>query len=661
MQGDPSRVVIEHVSPEIDAGRFPAKRVASDIVAVEADIYADGHDLLSARLRYRPVGTELWQEVPMEPLVNDRWRGSFLVPTVGRYEYTLIAWIDEFATWQHDLRRKHEAGQGTEVDLLIGADHLQRAVQRAAEADKIAISNALATLTGDGAHDTKIAVALSETVAQLAAQYADRSRATEYRRALELVVDRPLARFSSWYELFPRSCSPEPKRHGTFKDAEGWLPHIASLGFDVVYLPPIHPIGQAFRKGPNNSTTAAADDPGSPWAIGGPEGGHKAVHPDLGTLEDFCQFVAKARELDISVALDIAFQCSPDHPYVKEHPQWFKWRPDNTAQYAENPPKKYEDIYPFDFESNDWEALWEELTDVVRFWHRQGVRVFRVDNPHTKPFRFWESLINDIRTTDPYVIFLSEAFTRPRMMYQLAKLGFTQSYNYFPWRNTKAELLQYFEELLKTDVREYFRSSLWPNTPDILTEYLQYGGRPAFMARLVLAATLGANYGIYGPPFELCESQAREPGSEEYLDSEKYQIRHWDLKKPHALSAYITRVNTIRRQNKALQQDWNLEFCSVDNDQIIAYRKYSDDGENHVLTVVNLDPHHTQSGWMMLPLDELGLKPDQSYVLHDALGDGRYLWSGSRVFVELNPSQSPAQIFVLRRRVRHESDFEYFL
>jgi starch synthase (maltosyl-transferring) len=461
--------------------------------------------------------------------------------------------------------------------------------------------------------------------------------------------------------MFPRSCSPEPGRHGTFKDCEARLPYIAKMGFDVLYLPPVHPIGRTNRKGKNNRPVTEAGDVGSPWAIGAAEGGHKAVHPDLGSLEDFRHFVDRAKEYGLDIALDIAYQGSPDHPYVKEHPRWFRWRPDNTVQYAENPPKKYEDIYPFDFETEDWPGLWEEFKNVILFWLEQGVTIFRVDNPHTKPFHFWEWLITEIKRDHPETIFLSEAFTRPKVMYRLAKLGFTQSYTYFAWRNTKWELTQYFTELTQTEVKEYFRPNLWPNTPDILTEYLQFGGRPAFMIRLALAATLGANYGIYGPPFELCVNQPREPGSEEYLNSEKYEVRYWDLNQPHSLKDFIGRVNRIRRENPALHSDWNLRFFPIDNEQLICYGKFTDDLSNIIVVVVNLNPHHAQGGWLELPLRELGLDPAQPYQVHDLLGDGRFLWQGARNYVELDPRALPAHIFRVRRRVRTERDFDYYM
>jgi starch synthase (maltosyl-transferring) len=475
-----------------------------------------------------------------------------------------------------------------------------------------------------------------------------------------VVVDRERAGFSAWYEMFPRSASEQSGRHGTFRDVEKRLPYVARMGFDVLYLPPIHPVGRIHRKGRNNSPHAEPNDPGSPWAIGSREGGHKAVHPELGTLDDFRRLVAAAKQHGIEVALDIAFQCAPDHPYVAEHPEWFRKRPDGTVQYAENPPKKYEDIYPFDFETDNWRELWNELESVFEFWIGQGVRIFRVDNPHTKPFCFWEWCIAKVKHQYPDAIFLSEAFTRPKLMYRLAKLGFTQSYTYFAWRNTKQELIEYFTELTQTDVAEFFRPNLWPNTPDILTEYMQVGGRPAFVSRCVLAATLGANYGIYGPAFELCVNQPRAQGSEEYLNSEKYEIKNYDLDQPGGLAEFIARVNSIRRENPALQSDRRLRFHWVDNSSLLCYSKSTDDLSNVVVVVVNLDPHRTQSGWVELPVDDWRLDEEHAYQMHDLLSGGRYLWHGFRNYVELNPQIASAHIFRVRRRSRTEQDFECY-
>jgi starch synthase (maltosyl-transferring) len=656
------RVIIEELKPEIDGGRFPIKRVIGERVVVEADIFADGHDSISALLLYRKENDPEWTETPMEPLVNDRWRGSFVVVELGRYRYTVLAWVDQFKSWRRDLAKKSKAGQEVSVELLVGAQLITEASGRASEAKGKMMREWARTLQSTQlTEQAKVQLALSEEVLESMDKYPDRRFATTYPKELVAVVDREKACFSTWYEMFPRSCAPKPRHHGTFKDCEAHLPYFAAMGFDVLYFPPIHPIGHTHRKGRNNNPVANPDDPGTPWAIGSEKGGHKSIHPQLGSLEDFRSFVARAREYGIEIALDIAFQCSPDHPYVKEHPEWFRWRPDNTVQYAENPPKKYEDIYPFEFETSNWKQLWEELKSIVLFWIEQGVRIFRVDNPHTKPFRFWEWLIADIKKSYPDVIFLSEAFTRPKVMYQLAKLGFTQSYTYFAWRNTKRELTQYSTELTQTEVREYLRPNLWPNTPDILTEYLQFGGRSAFMARLVLAATLGVSYGIYGPAFELCENHPKEPGGEEYLDSEKYEIKNWDIARADSLKDFIARVNKVRRENPALRSNWSLRFHEVDNEQLICYSKRTDDLSNVVLVVVNLDPHHTQSGWVEFPLEELGIDPQKPYQMHDLLSDARYLWQGSRNYVELNPQIVPAHVFRMRRRVRTERDFDYYM
>lgn len=656
-------VVVDGVTPAVDGGRFPAKRVLGDLVAVEADVYADGHDSLSCRLRYRHESDTAWVEAPMRSLANDRWRGTFEVTRLGLYRFAVDAWIDQFESWRRDLAKRHEAGQDLSVDLLIGADLVDGARTRASGRDDEALEAAAAALRGGGglALTRRVEHALSDDLADLMGRYPARQNSTTYDPGLAIAVEREKARYSAWYELFPRSSSPEPGRHGTFKDVEGWLPYVASMGFDVLYLPPIHPIGRAFRKGKNNAVTVQEGDPGSPWAIGSAEGGHKSVHPQLGSVDDFRRLIAKARQFGIEIAIDVAFQCSADHPYLREHPEWFRKRPDGTIQYAENPPKKYQDIYPLDFDTACREALWEELKSVFLYWVEQGVQIFRVDNPHTKPFSFWEWVIGQVKAVCPEAIFLSEAFTRPKVMYQLAKLGFTQSYTYFAWRNTKEEIIQYFTELTQAPVKDFFRPNLWPNTPDILTEYLQFGGRPAFMARLVLAATLGASYGIYGPAFELQEAQPREPGSEEYLDSEKYEIKHWDIHRADSLRPFITRVNDFRRRHPALHSDASLRFHDVDNDQLVGYSKTDEKRTDVVVTVVNLDLHHTQAGWLSLPIQELGLDPSEPYQAHDALTDARYLWHGPRNYVELNPQSCPAHIFSLRKRLRTERDFEYFL
>lgn len=647
-----TRIVIEGVKPEIDGGRFPAKRIIGDKVVVEADIFADGHDVLSAALLYRKEDDSNRNEVPMEFLVNDRWRGSFAVSELGRYRYTLMAWVDYFKSWRQDLAKKVEANQDVSVDFLEGAHLIDEASQCAKKRDAGTMREWAESLRSTKVRpSTKARLALSKKLATLMTKYADRRFAVTYPKELVVIVDREKARFSTWYEMFPRSCAAEPGRHGTFKDCETRLPYVSEMGFDVLYFPPIHPIGHTSRKGKNNTPTAEPDAPGTPWAIGSEPGGHKAVHPQLGTLEDFRSFITKAREYGIETALDLTFQCSPDHPYVKEHPEWFRWRPDGTVQYAENPPKKYQDIYPLEFETEQWQELWQELKSVVLFWIGQGVRIFRVDNPHTKPFAFWEWVISEVKKDYPDVIFLSEAFTRPKIMYRLAKLGFSQSYTYFTWRNVKWELTQYLTELTQTDVCEFFRPSLWPNTPDILSDYLRDGGRPAFMTRLVLAATLGANYGIYGPAFELCENRRKDKESEEYLDSEKYELKQWDIESPNSLKDFIARVNRVRRENLALQSDLSLSFHSVDNDQLICYSKRTEDLSNIILVIVNLDYRYKQSGWVDLSLEELGLDSTRPFQMRDLLNDASYQWRGPRNYVELNPQKIPAHIFRIHQGI----------
>lgn len=650
------RVAIECVRPELDGGRFAIKRTIGERVDVEADAFADGHDELTVLLLHRHESAADWSETPMAPLGDDRWRGGFAIERLGQYRYTVTAWVDRFGSWSRDLGKRIAAGQDVGVDLKIGAGLVEAAAERASSQDGARLKRIARELAAarEGAADH----ARSEELAALMAGYADRSLATCYPRELAVTADPERARFSAWYEFFPRSCGARPGQHGTLKDAAARLQYVQQLGFDTVYLPPVHPIGRTSRKGRNYAVTAEPGDVGSPWAIGGPEGGHKAIHPQLGTIEDFRDFVRRAHSLGIEIAMDIAFQCSPDHPYVKEHPAWFIRRPDGTIQYAENPPKRYQDIYPFDFETEDWRALWDELLSVFLFWIEQGVRTFRVDNPHTKALPFWEWCLGEVRRRHPAATFLSEAFTRPKVMYRLAKLGFSQSYNYFPWRNTKQELTAYLIEVTKGEVSEYFRPSLWPNTPDILPEPLQLGGRAAFMARFVLAATLGASYGIYGPAFELGVNEPREPGLEVYRDSEKFELRLWNLDQPDSLRDLIARVNRARRENAALHWNHTLRFHPTDNDHLICYSKTR--GTNAVLVVVNLDPHHTQAGWIDLDLAALGLGEEQPFQVHNLLSDARYRWHGARNYVELNPHTVPARIFkLLPRAANVERSFEY--
>jgi starch synthase (maltosyl-transferring) len=596
------RVIIEDVTPQVDEGRYPAKRTAGEEVAVEADVFADGHDVLAVMLLWRQRGSTRWRETVMAPLGNDRWRGSFTAAVeFATYEFTVEGWVDRYATWKQGLEKKIAAGQD------VASERLEEKL--------------LPKDTGRGA-------------------------GTRYDRILTVIVERERARFGAWYEMFPRSAGTDPSRSATFQEAAARLPYIASMGFDVLYLPPIHPIGRSFRKGRNNSLTPEPGDPGSPWAIGSEEGGHTAVEPGLGTLDDFSAFVSAAAAHGLEIALDIAFQASPDHPYVKAHPSWFRHRPDGTIKYAENPPKKYQDIYPFDFESDDWPALWLELKRVIEIWIARGVTIFRVDNPHTKPFHFWEWALADITHAHPGTIFLAEAFTRPKIMRFLAKIGFSQSYSYFTWRNAKAEIEEYFTELTHTEVREYMRPNLFVNTPDILHEYLQKGGKPAFQARLVLAATLGANYGIYSG-FELYENVPVREGSEEYLDSEKYQIRPRDFDNPDSLAPTIARINAIRRAHPALQYDRGLEFHETDNDQLICYTKRAPDGTDPILVVVNLDPVNMQHGHVKLPVTSWKIQPGAVIEAHDLLSDETYLWRDEWVYVRLDPPSRVAHVIAM--------------
>ena len=618
--------------PKVDGGRRPSKAAVGDTVTVEAEAFVEGHDVLTCDLLFRPDRAQKWSSVPMAPQGNDIWRGEFSVTTTGAYRFAVHAKVDRFLTWRRDLRARTEAGQDVTLELLVGAELIDAAAKRATSTAQRLLSLVAADLwtgvkgvegdvseevaSGTGA-STLIELVFSDILGRLMDRFCDPAHSVT-SEAYSVVADREKARFSTWYEMFPRSASADPERHGTFVDVRAKLPYVAHMGFDVLYLPPIHPIGRTGRKGRDGATHAAAGDPGSPWAIGAREGGHRSVHPELGTMEEFRDLVTAAAARGIDVAIDLAFQASPDHPWVKEHPAWFRHLPDGSIRYAENPPKRYEDIYPLDFETDDWQALWAELLDVVRFWVAQGVKVFRVDNPHTKPFAFWEWMIRLVKADHPEVLFLSEAFTRPAVMQHLAKVGFTQSYTYFTWRNTKWELETYLTELTKTDVAAYFRPNFWPNTPDILHEALQTGGRAAFLARLVLAATLSSNYGLYGPAFELQEHVPRSTGSEEYAHSEKYEVRSWDLARPDSLSEFIARVNKIRRDHPALQFNDALLFHRVDNDQIIAFSKTRDTGSEEdgtagrdvILTVVSLDHLRVQSGWVGLDLVGLGLDPD---------------------------------------------------
>ncbi len=615
----PPRIAIEQVYPEIDHGRFAAKRIAGEKIEVWADIFMDGHDLLHAVVAYGLLGTKEMNEVSMAHQGNDRWSADLPITEPGRYHYTIIAWPDHFGSWRRDTLKKQEAGQDIALEL---------------QESRLLLESMLGTKKRLWKEVSK-QDPLLESMVEIAFAHAPRNGQVAYP-TLELLVERKKAEFSAWYELFPRN-------EDGFAGVEKRLPQIRGMGFDVLYFPPIHPIGLAFRKGRNNAPSAEPGEPGSPYAIGFSEGGHKAVHPELGTLDDFRRLVKSAQSLEMEVALDFAVQCSPDHPYVWEHPEWFRFRPDGSMKYAENPPKKYQDIVNVDFECANAQGLWNELLSIVTFWVEQGVTIFRVDNPHTKPFAFWEWMIGEVHKTRPDIIFLSEAFTRPKIMYRLAKLGFAQSYSYFTWRNTKAELTEYLTELTTTLPKEFFRPNFFPVTPDIFPRYLQTSGKAGYMIRLALAATLGGNYGMLSG-YELCESGALE-GKEEYADSEKYEIkrRNWDTEEN--IIPFVTALNRARHGNPALQQFKNLRFCHAENDQVLFYTKWSADRQNVVFIAVNLDPSHTQEAVVHLPLYEFGVHEDNAYTLDDLLLGHSWKWTGNRQHLRLDPTVNPVAIF----------------
>jgi len=653
------RVVIENVKPCVDAGAFPIKRVAGEAVTVWADCFCDSHEMLGARVMYRKSGESQWNYEPMEYVDNDRWRGGFTVNELGDYEYGVEAWVDHFLTWRSGFKKKYEVNSIEEADYTAGLSLLERAHSRILPKDLSAFERLRSIITFSSDEAARFETVYGDELLQIMRHAPDTELSYRSASILHVTVDRKRASFSSWYEFFPRSCTGNPARHGTLRDAAEYLPQIKAMGFDVVYLPPIHPIGEKKRKGKNNSTLAAANDVGSPWAIGSRFGGHKDIEPSLGSFHEFELFVAAAEKNGLEAALDIAFQCAPDHPYISDHPEWFTVRPDGSIQFAENPPKKYEDIVPFNFETKEWEPLWEELKSVVLFWIEKGVRIFRVDNPHTKPFAFWQWLISEVKEEYPEVIFLSEAFTRPKVMNRLAKLGFTQSYTYFTWRNSKAEITRYMSELTTGELKEYFRPNFWPNTPDILPQILQFGGESAFALRLILAATLSSNYGIYGPAFEQAVS-AGIKGKEEYDHSEKYEIYAWDHSKGERLTALITALNKARHENSALQSNRFLEFYHIDNDYMLFYGKRTADLSNIILVVVNLDPFHLQKGRLKMPLYEFGIETGESYLLEDLLTGCRYVWHEAQNEIALDPATCGAAVFKLERRLNREVNFDYY-
>jgi starch synthase (maltosyl-transferring) len=638
----PNPIVVENIYPELDAGRFPVKRTVGDILEVSADIFKHGSDVIRASLRVRKEGERDWSEVPMSMMGNDRWRGSFALTSIGEFEFTIQTWTDRAATDLFSMRKDLDAGEDVSQQLRDFKGAVEETISRTIGTEREELSALYERGLKAG---TKEALELfnGSRFLELLARNGGKKDVSACRPR-HVIVDRIAARMAAWYEMFPRSQGRVPGKSGTFKDCEARLDDIAGMGFDVVYLPPIHPIGVTNRRGRNNSPKAEEGDPGSPWAIGSRDGGHRSVDPNLGTIEDFVHFLGAAKARGIEVALDLAFQCSPDHPYVDLHPEWFFLRGDGSIKYAENPPKRYFDIYPLNFENEDWKQLWEEALDVVKFWIDKGVTTFRVDNPHTKPLAFWGWLIKQVKGEHPEVIFLAEAFTRPKVMKRLAKEGFSESYTYFTWRNTKSELTEFVEEYLASDIAEYFRGNLFTNTPDILSEYLQKGGRPAFKVRAVLAATLSSLYGIYSG-YELCEGRPVSEGSEEYMDSEKYQLKEWDWDRPGNIKEYITKLNAIRRENRALHSTRNIRVLGSTTEAVFFYGKWTADASNVILVAVNLDPAHVQESMVSVPIWELGIAPSREYVVEDLVTGARYRWKGETNYVKLDPNVEPAHVF----------------
>lgn len=659
---DYPRVIIEKVAPQIDCGRYPVKRIAGDAVEVTADIYKEGHDKLAAVIKYRRKGETAWQESPIAFWDNDRWRGQFTVDELGRYEYTIQAYVERYLSWVDEITKKNLPGADLKSELLEGLAIIKQSLALAEDDDrgKLArIASRMEEAIEAGEQEEAIELGTNERLKALMARYPDRSESYTYEPVLEALVNRQRARFAAWYEFFPRSQGREPGIHGTWDDCIARLPDIAAMGFDVIYLPPIHPIGVTKRKGKNNSLLAEPGDVGSPWAIGNAAGGHKSIEPLLGDFDDFERFRQACESYGIVLAMDYVMNTSPDHPYVETHPEWYYHRPDGSIKFAENPPKKYEDVFPLNFGSEDREGLWNEMLDIFLFWIDKGVKIFRVDNPHTKPVTFWEWVIAEVHERHPEAIFLAEAFTRPKMMKLLAKAGYTQSYTYFTWRNTKDELIDYLTELTTTEMKEYFTGNFFANTPDILPTILQIDGRPAFVMRAVLAATLSPVYGIYSG-FELCENEPT-PGKEEYLNSEKYEVKVRDWDAPGNIKPIITRLNQMRRENPALQGYDNLRFIEVDNPNILGYAKMTADASNVIVVAVSLDPFQKQNSYLYLPLADFGIGEDDLYQVHDLLRDEYYLWRGAQNYVELAPGDKQAHIFKIRRWSHYEHGFDYFI
>lgn len=654
------RVVIENVKPCIEDARFAVKRVVDEIVKITADIFCDSHDELNGMILYKKKNDYQWKQCPMTIVNNDRWEGYFVPESIGYYLYTVVGWVDHYKSWLHSLNKKYESGQNIQIEAIIGINLIKEIAMNAHGSDLEILLSFTDSLLAAKNDEALVTEANNEKINELIKKYPDMKNATQYDRIIPIVVDKKIALFSSWYEFFPRSSAQNSTvSHGTFSDCEKLLPLIKDMGFNVVYLPPIHPIGLKNRKGKNNSTVKTENDPGSPWAIGAQSGGHKAIENELGGINEFQSFVNLAKSLELEIALDIAFQCSPDHPYVNEHSEWFIKRPDGSIQFAENPPKKYEDIVPFNFESDSWKSLWEELKSIIEYWVGQGINIFRIDNPHTKPFAFWEWLISEVKLKCPDVIFLSEAFTRPKVMYRLAKAGFTQSYTYFTWRNSKSEITEYLRDITRADIADFFRPNFWPNTPDILPQYLQIGGVAAFKIRFILAATLSSNYGIYGPLYELAIDKAM-PDREEYLDSEKYEIKKWDWFSNKPLSQLITNINKIRNENKSLQYTNNVTFHEINNNYLLFYSKTTPDLSNIIIVIVNLDPFRTQKSKIYIPLKQFRINPSQTYILDDLLSGKRLYCSSPELEIQSDPEKSPAYLFKVTRTFKDETTYDYY-
>ena len=640
------RVVIDHVSPQLNGGDFFIKRIVNQFVAVDAHILVDGHDVIAASVLYKHEKERKWSEVRMHHTVNDEWQANFVVEKQGFYTYKVEGWVDHALNWQHGIERKIDDGQHVTSELLEGVEYLKPILKMASKDEKDYLAYCISLFTNASNYDDAITEAKSERLHNILYKYPEK-HLVNTSKDLQVYVDRKKALFSTWYEFFPRSASETEGNHGTFNDCYRLLPHIAQMGFDTLYLPPIHPIGEVNRKGKNNTTEAFEGDVGSTWGIGSRHGGHKDIHPQLGSLDDFKKLVKDAKQQGIEVAMDYALQAAPDHPWVKEHPKWFKWRPDGTVQYAENPPKKYQDILPIYWESDDHKNLWKECLSILLYWIDCGINVFRVDNPHTKPYYFWNWVIAEVKKLHPDVIFLAEAFTKPKVMARLAKEGYTQSYTYFTWRDNKHDLIQYMNELTQTDQREYMRPNFWPNTPDINPYHLQGANESKYIQRYVLAATLSSNIGIYGPVFEQMISDAL-PGKEEYLNSEKFQICHYDWTKENKLSRIISKVNQIRHENEALQQTNNIKFCHIENDNLLVFYKWNDAKTNELLIVISLDPYYAQQGTLQLPLYDLSITHGTQVQVNDLVTGSSYNWHEEWNFVELHPTL-PFHIFKINK------------